>query len=204
MTAEVVEIETPKGLARAHVKEVEAPKGVLLLGHGAGGSVTARDLGAATKAAHGVDVTVVLVEQPYRVAEKRSTPRAPVLDEAWNAVVEQLLADTGPLRGLPHVSGGRSSGARVACRTAAHTGASGVLCLAFPLMPPGRNPTSRQPELDDVPVPTLVIQGTNDRFGMPLPGESREVAQIAGDHRLTTDLPAIEQAVAGWLPRVLG
>jgi predicted alpha/beta-hydrolase family hydrolase len=202
MTAEVLEIETPKGLARAYVKEVAAPKGVLLLGHGAGGSVTARDLGAATKAAQSVDVTVVLVEQPYRVAEKRSTPRPPVLDEAWNAVVERL-ADKGLLRGLPHVSGGRSAGARVACRTAAHTGASGVLCLAFPLIPPGRNPTSRQPELDEVSVPTLVIQGTNDRFGMPPPGDNREVAQIAGDHRLTTDLPAIEQAVAGWLPRVL-
>jgi predicted alpha/beta-hydrolase family hydrolase len=201
MAAEVLEIETPQGLARAHVKSVEAPKGVLLLGHGAGGSVTARDLAAATKAALANDVSVVLVEQPYRVAEKRSTPRPPVLDEAWSAVVEQL--NEGPLKGLPHVSGGRSAGARVACRTASRTGARGVLCLAFPLLPPGRDPKSRQPELDEVPVPTLVIQGTSDRFGMPPPGDDREVVQIAGDHRLTSDLEAVERAVAGWLPRVL-
>lgn len=203
MAAEVLEIETPRGLARAYVKPVEVPKGVLLLGHGAGGSVTARDLGAAAKAAHSVDVAVVLVEQPYRVAEKKSTPRPPVLDEAWNAVVEALAVEGGPLDGLPHVSGGRSAGARVACRTAAHTGARGVLCLAFPLMPPGRDPKSRQPELDEVPVPTLVIQGVSDRFGMPAPGGNREVVQITGDHRLTSDLKAVEQAVAGWLPRVL-
>ena len=199
--AEVLEIETPQGLARAYVEPVEEPVGALVLGHGAAGSVTARDLQAATKAAHAVNVTVALVEQPYRVAGKRSTPRAPVLDEAWNAVLEELLR--GPLEGLPHVSGGRSAGARVACRTAAHTGASGVLCLAFPLMPPGRDPKSRQPELDEVEVPTLIVQGVNDRFGMPPPGERREVVQIQGDHRLTTDLAAVEDAVRGWLPRVL-
>jgi uncharacterized protein len=200
--AEALEIETPQGVARAHVKPVDEPVGALVLGHGAGGSVTARDLAAAAKAAHAVNVTVALVEQPYKVAGKRSTPRPPVLDEAWNAVLEELLR--GPLANLPHVSGGRSAGARVACRTAAHTGASGVLCLAFPLLPPGRDPKSRQPELDAVEVPTLVVQGVNDRFGMPPPGADRQVAEIAGDHRLTTDLAAVEDAVGRWLPHVLG
>jgi predicted alpha/beta-hydrolase family hydrolase len=200
MAADVREIETPQGLARAHVRAVEEAVGVLLLGHGAAGSVSARDLAAATKGAHAVNVGVVLVEQPYLVAGKRSTPRPPVLDEAWNAVVAALDEQLG---GLPHVSGGRSSGARVACRTAAHTGAAGVLCLAFPLVPPGRNPTSRQPELDAVEVPTLVIQGSNDRFGMPEPGANRDVVQITGDHRLTSDLAAVESAVRDWLPTVL-
>ena len=202
MADDVLELATPNGPARAHVKPVPEPVGALVLGHGAGGGVTARDLVAATKAAHAVDVSVVLVEQPYRVAGKRSTPRAPILDAAWIPVVEQLLA--GPLEGLPHVSGGRSAGARVACRTAAATGARGVLCLAFPLMPPGRDPKSRQPELDAVGVPTLVLQGVNDRFGMPAPGPNRELVEIRGDHRLASDLGAVESAVRDWLPRVVG
>ena len=202
MAAEVLEIETPQGLARAHVHAVEDPVGVLALGHGAAGSVGARDLGAAKRVALEQRVSVVLVEQPYLVAGKKSTPRPPVLDEAWTAVIEHLRG--GPLDGLPLVSGGRSAGARVACRTAAATGSVGVLCLAFPLLPPAREPKSRLPELDAVTVPTLVVQGVNDRFGMPPPGANREVAEIAGDHRLTTDLAAVAQAVEGWLPRVLG
>jgi predicted alpha/beta-hydrolase family hydrolase len=201
MAADVLELETPQGPARAHVRAVAEPAGALLLGHGAGGGVAARDLAASAKAANAAGVTAVLVEQPYRVAGKRSTPRPPVLDEAWNAVVEQLLA--GPLDGLPHVSGGRSSGARVACRTAAHTGAAGVLCLAFPLMPPGKNPASRLPELEEPDVPVLVIQGENDRFGMPPDGPGREVLRIRGDHRLASDLAAVEAAVEAFLERVL-
>src|SRR5918995_6652847 len=108
MAAEVLEIETPQGLARAHVHAHDDPVGALALGHGAAGSVGARDLTAAKRVALEQRVTVVLVEQPYLVAGKRSTPRPPVLDEAWNAAVEQLLA--GPLKGLPHISGGRSAG----------------------------------------------------------------------------------------------
>jgi uncharacterized protein len=201
MAAEVLEIETPHGLARAHVHAVDDPVGALALGHGAAGSVGARDLTAAKRVALEQRISVVLVEQPYLVAGKRSTPRPPVLDAAWTAVIEHLRS--GPLDQLPLISGGRSSGARVACRTAAATGSVGVLCLAFPLLPPAREPKSRLPELDAVTVPTLVVQGVNDRFGMPPPGPDREVAQIAGDHRLTTDLPALAQAVGNWLPRVL-
>ena len=109
------------------------PKAALVLGHGAGGGVGAKDLVAATEAARLEGVSVVLVEQPYRVAGRRSPAPARQLDAAWTAVMERLAADE--LRGLPLFVGGRSSGARVACRTAAATGAVGVLCLAFPLQP---------------------------------------------------------------------
>jgi uncharacterized protein len=150
-------------------------------------------------------VSVALVEQPYRVAGRRSPAPAHQLDAAWTAVIDHLRA--GDLRGLPLVVGGRSSGARVACRTAAATGAVGVLCLAFPLQPPrraGAAPApSRLAELDAVVVPTLVVQGTGDRFGMPPAGERRTVVQVAGDHSLRTDVAAIADAVGGWLLRVV-
>jgi hypothetical protein len=93
-------------------------------------------------------------------------------------------------------------GARVACRTAAATGAAAVLCLAFPLEPParaGKPPQSRLAELDAVTVPTLVVQGDHDRFGMPPPGPFREIARVAGDHGLKTDLDAVTTAVRAWL-----
>lgn len=196
----MIEIDTPSGPARAHVLPVDGAGAALLLGHGAGGSVTAPDLAAATAAAREVGLTVVLVEQPYRVAGKRSTPRPPVLDAAWIAVVEELVA--GPLDGLALIAGGRSSGARVACRTAEATGAVGVLCLAFPLRPPARKgsvPESRQGELDAVEVPTLVVQGERDRFGMPEPGPNREVVVVPGDHGLKADVDAVGSAVRDWL-----
>jgi predicted alpha/beta-hydrolase family hydrolase len=105
------------------------------------------------------------------------------------------------------VTGGRASGARVACRTAAATGAVGVLCLAFPLHPPRRNPDAelktRLPELEAVDVPVLVVQGETDRFGMPTPGPGRTVVSVAGDHRLAKDLPAVTAAVIPWLSEVL-
>ena len=134
-----------------------------MLGHGAGGGVAARDLTAVTKAARQVGFSVALVEQPYRVLGRRSPPRAPLLDAAWISIVEQL-AD-GPFAGMALITGGRSSGARVACRTAAATGAVGVLCLAFPLVSPSG--VSRQEELDETGVSVLVVQGENDRFGIP-------------------------------------
>ena len=127
----MIELETPHGPARAHVNEAEAPVATLVLGHGAGGGVGAADLKAATEAALAVNVTTILVEQPYRVAGRKSAAPAGQLDTAWKAVIEQLSIE-GPL-----YVGGRSSGARVACRTSAAVGAVGVLCLAFPLHPPG-------------------------------------------------------------------
>ncbi len=140
---------------------------------------------------------MALVEQPYRVAGRRSSPRAPVLDAAWIAIAEQLAV--GLLAGLACITGGRSAGARVACRTAAATGAVGVLCLAFPLVAPSG--VSRQDELDDVQVSVLVVQGASDRFGIPEPdpGRSRCVAIVRGDHGLKSDLAGVAEAVAPWL-----
>ncbi len=126
------ELDTPHGPARAHLHPARRPRALLVLGHGAGGGVTAPDLVAAAEAANAAGVSVALIEQPYRVAGRRSPAPAHQLDAAWLAVVEQLR-EVPPL-----LCGGRSSGARVACRTAAATGAAGVLCLAFPLHPPGR------------------------------------------------------------------
>ena len=177
----VLELDTPHGRANAHLHPADEARAGLVLGHGAGGGVTARDLVAVTNAAREVGVSVVLVEQPYRVAGRRSPAPARQLDAAWTAVVDQLLA--GELRGLPLIAGGRSSGARVACRTAAATGAVGVLCLAFPLQPPRRAAPapSRLPELEAVTVPTLVVQGSRDAFGMPPAG--REAHGGAGRRR---------------------
>jgi uncharacterized protein len=195
---DAVELDTPQGPARAHVDAADEPRGALVLGHGAGGGVTARDLVAASRAARAEGFSVALVEQPYRVAGRRSPPPAPRLDEAWIAVVGALRA--GPLAGVGIVvTGGRSSGARVACRTSAATGAAGVLCLAFPVHPPGRPEKSRLTELDAVAVPILVVQGERDPFGMPPARRGRKVVAVAGDHSLRTDVPAVETAVRRWL-----
>jgi len=194
-----LEIDTPHGQARAHLHPADAPRAALVLGHGAGGGVTARDLVAVTDVALSERLSVALVEQPYRVAGRRSPPPARQLDAVWTAVLERLVARE--LRGLPLVVGGRSSGARVACRTSAATGAVAVLCLAFPLQPPGR-PVSRLDELDAVAVPTLVVQGSRDPFGIPPATELRTVVQVAGDHSLRTDLQAVAAAVREWLPHV--
>ena len=199
MSVEPLEIATTHGLARAHVQLHVAPRAALILGHGAGGGVTARDLRAAGRAAATAGLSVAFVEQPYRVAGRRSPAPAGQLDTAWTEVVAALRA--GPLATLPIVVGGRSSGARVACRTSAATAAIGVVCLAFPLQPPRRTTPapSRLPELDAVTVPVLVVQGERDPFGMPPAGPLRTVVHVAGDHGLKTDLPAVEAAVAGWL-----
>jgi predicted alpha/beta-hydrolase family hydrolase len=197
--ATVLEIETPHGPARAHVHATPEPTGALVLGHGAGGGVSAPDLVAATDVALEERFSVALVEQPYVVAGRRSPAPAPRLDEAWTAVVERLGEQ---LQDLPLVAGGRSLGARVACRTAPETGAVAVLCLAFPLHPPGRPEKSRQAELDAVEVPTLVVQGTSDPFGMPRGGANREIVEVPGNHSLKADLDAVAAAVRDWLPRV--
>ena len=199
-----MEIDTPQGIARVHLRTVEEPRAALVLGHGAGGGVEAPDLVAATRAARSQELTVALVEQPYRVAGRRSPPRPPQLDAAWTAVVEDL--HEGELAGLPLIVGGRSLGARVACRTAEETGAVAVLCLAFPLAPPRRGdkpPESRLPELDAVDLPTLVVQGERDRFGIPPPGPRREVVQVPGDHGLKADADAVARAVEAWLAGVV-
>jgi len=196
-----IDIDTPHGPARVHLNKVRGATGALVLGHGAGGGVGARDLTAAADAAAASGFSVALVEQPYRVAGRRSPAPARQLDAAWVAVVAALRK--GPLRRLALVAGGRSSGARVACRTATETGAVGVLCLAFPVHPPGRpDAPSRQDELDGVPVPVLVVQGQSDPFGMPTAGPHRTVVKVPGNHSLTGDLDAVRSAVAEWLAQV--
>jgi predicted alpha/beta-hydrolase family hydrolase len=200
----VLEIAAPHGLARVHLHGVDDPRALLVLGHGAGGGVQAPDLVAAGEAARSHRIAVALVEQPYRVAGRRAPAPARQLDANWIAVIEDLRNDVSS--GLPLLVGGRSLGARVACRTAEATGAAGVLCLAFPLQPPpraGSPPQSRLSELDSVVVPTLVIQGERDPFGMPPPGRARDVVKVAGDHGLKADLDALAAAVRAWLAELL-
>jgi predicted alpha/beta-hydrolase family hydrolase len=197
----MLEVETPHGPANVHLHAVDQPVAALVLGHGAAGGVASRDLVAATEVALSEAFNVALVEQPYRVAGRRSPAPARQLDAAWTAVVDHLRE--GELEGLPLVVGGRSLGARVACRTVGTTGAVGVLCLAFPLQPPRGSSQSRLPELDEVQVPTLVVQGERDPFGMPPASASRTVVQVPGDHSLRTDLEAVAAAVRGWLPGVV-
>ncbi|MGB9184118.1 MAG: alpha/beta family hydrolase [Solirubrobacteraceae bacterium] len=197
-----IDIETPRGPARVRLHRVREARGALLLGHGAGGGVDATDLQAASEAAQGQGFSVALVEQPYRVAGRRSPAPAAHLDVAWLEVVARLRARE--LRRLPLIFGGRSMGARVACRTAPAGGAAGVLCLAFPLVPPQRAkatkpPASRLDELEATGVPTLVVQGSRDRFGMPPPSADRLVVTVAGDHSLRTDLANVATAVGVWL-----
>ena len=193
----MLEVETPSGLARVHLRAAEDAHAGLVLGHGAGGGVDAPDLVAATEVALEERFSVALVEQPYRVAGRRSPAPAPRLDEAWTAVVEGLREHA--LQGLPLVVGGRSAGARVACRTAADTAAVAVLCLAFPVHAPGRPEKTREPELDAVDLPVLVVQGERDPFGMPAQGANRRVATVAGNHSLKADLDAVRTAVRDWL-----
>jgi predicted alpha/beta-hydrolase family hydrolase len=189
----MLEVETPHGPARAHLHEVDSPAGLLVLGHGAGGGVGSPDLVGATEAARESGLSVALVEQPYRVAGRRSPAPAAQLDTAWISVISQL-----PLEGLPLLVGGRSAGARVACRTAAEVGAVAVLCLAFPLHPPGKPEKSRLEELDAVEVPTLVVQGERDPFGLPPPGPKRTVVTIPGTHSLRSSA-AVAAVVREWL-----
>ncbi|GAA4673729.1 alpha/beta hydrolase [Phytohabitans rumicis] len=191
------EIATPRGTAI--VEMAPAPKraaSVLVLGHGAGGGVNAPDLVALRDAAHAAQVTVVRVTQPYRVAGRRAPAPAGHLDEAWTAVVRELLAVTP---GVPLVVGGRSSGARVACRTAGAVGAAGIVALAFPLHPPGKPERSRQEELD-TGLPTLVLNGDRDPFGIPAggPGVRIEVRPGAG-HDLRRDTAGTAKLAVDWL-----
>ncbi len=203
----VIDIETPHGPARAHVETPASDRSgaALVLGHGAGGSIDAPDLVRVRDVALDAGLAVARVEQPYRVAGRRAAAPAQQLDAAWLVVVEHLRG--GALAGRPIVAGGRSSGARVACRTAAKAGVVAVLCLAFPLHPPSRKPDvergTRLPELDAVEVPVLVVQGERDPFGLPPAGPRREVVVVVGDHALKKDLDAVGAAVARWLPATL-
>jgi len=191
----VLEIDTPRGPALVDLVP-GAGRGLVLLGHGAGGGVEAADLVAVADMLHEAGWTVGRVEQPYRVRGRRMPDGAPALDAAWTAVTAALRPDwPGPL-----VSGGRSSGARVACRTAVATDAAAVICLAFPLRPPWRPESSRADELAAGGRPVLVVQGERDPFGTPADFPAGpQVVGVPGDHSLRGSAAAAATAVAGWL-----
>ena len=202
----IVEVPTPVGTART-TTETAGGAGTLVLGHGAGGGIDAPDLLAARDAGLRAGLTVVRVEQPWRVQGRRVAEAPPRLDLAWRAVLAGLS-------GRPLVVGGRSAGARVACRTAAEAGAVGVLALAFPLVPPGRPDRSRLPELLLPQVPRLVVQGSRDEFGVPPSAPDVTVHLVAGadhgfavrrsDGRSAADVRAeLTDVIASWLVRTL-
>ncbi|WNV75483.1 alpha/beta family hydrolase [Geodermatophilus sp. DSM 44513] len=202
----------PTPLGPARVTATEPPgraAGTLVLGHGAGGGLGSVDLVAVTAAAAAAGWRVLGVEQPWRVAGRRIAPAPPRLDEAWTAVLA-TLRDDGRLTGAL-VLGGRSAGARVACRTAAALGADGVLCLAFPLHPSGRPEKSRAGELTAVELPLGVVQGERDASGRPedlaavltgRPGAS--LYAVPGDHALSRAPDVVALAAVDWLGGVAG
>ncbi|MGW2638820.1 alpha/beta hydrolase family protein [Streptomyces sp. NPDC001348] len=205
LTETVETVETDAGTARVTWHPAERPRLVLAVGHGAGGGIDARDLQALARVLPGHAVTVALVEQPWRVAGRKVAPAPKTLDVGWHGVWPVLAKP-----GLPVVSGGRSAGARVACRTAGELGAHAVLALSFPLHPPGRPEKSRADELLGAGVPTLVVQGGNDPFGKPeeFPGGTDIVEVPYGDHGFAVPkragvtqervLEIITDAVAEW------
>jgi uncharacterized protein len=197
------ETVTPLGPARTQTDD-GGTRGTLVLGHGAGGGIEAPDLVAVSAEAARAGWLVHRVEQPWRVAGKRIAPAPAQLDVAWTAVLTDLR-DAGLLVG-PLVLGGRSAGARVACRTAAALGAAGVLALAFPLHPPGRPEKSRAGELLAAGVPVLVVQGQTDAFGTPeevaavLAGQPHaSVYAVPGDHSLRKNTALVAAAALHWL-----
>ena len=200
-----IEIDTPSGPAHADIDRPRtAARALLVLTHGAGGGVSSADLDAVRGAALKADIAVVRITQPYRVAG-RSSPAAPAKqDAAWLAALATLRKRRA-LAGLPLVVGGRSNGARVACRTARESGAIAVVALAFPLHPPGRPELTRVAELDGAGVPVLVVQGERDPFGMPSPGPDREIVVIAGaDHALRRELGRVASAVTDFVTSAAG
>ncbi|MGW4466630.1 alpha/beta hydrolase family protein [Micromonospora sp. NPDC004704] len=191
-------VDTPRGPARVEVDPPDAgsPVSLLMLGHGAGGGVDAPDLIALRDRAGASGVFVARITQPYRVAGRRAPAPAGHLDEAWTAVVA-VLANRYP--GLPLVVGGRSSGARVACRTSVATGAAGIVALAFPLHPPGRPERSRAAELL-TGLPTLVLNGDRDPFGLPPATAGVSVLVRPGEgHDLRRDPVGTASLAVTWL-----
>ena len=211
-----LEIETARGVAWADVDEAggtsrgenfSSPRGrgaaraFLLLGHGAGGAVEAPDLLAARDAALSIGVSVARVTQPYRVTGRRGMPPHPTLEQPWLDVAAELARHYPE---LPQVFGGRSAGARVACRTASAGDAVAVVCLAYPVHPPGKPETSRMDELNAVSVPVLVVQGDRDAFGMPPRRRGRTLVVAEGaDHSLKKGLGDLDRGVTRFLKRVL-
>ncbi len=204
-----VKIQTPAGLGSAEVHRRPGAFATLVLGHGAGGSGWPADVRAVTAAAVDAGWAVALLNQPWRLAGRKIAPAPSTLDIAWLPMVEALRTGRSHLPG-PLVVGGRSAGARVACRTAEACGATGVLALSFPLHPPGRPGRSRADELRrplDAGLGLHVVQGATDPFGTPgelvalLPGAAY-VTAVPGTHTLERSAVAVAVAGLGFLERV--
>ncbi|PZG44740.1 alpha/beta hydrolase [Spongiactinospora gelatinilytica] len=196
---EEIQVETGQGTARVDLTEPAGPPALLLvLTHGSAGGVDAPDLLAVREAALGLGAVVARVTQPFRLAGRRAPGSAARQDEAWTQIVAGLRRDRYP--GLPLVQGGRSNGARVACRTAGALGADSVVALAFPLHPPGRPERSRAEELRGAGVDVLVVNGDRDPFGVPDQADAARLVVLAGEgHDLRKDPGRVGEIVAEWL-----
>ncbi len=199
-------IETATGPAWVDLDQASGADTLLVIGHGAGGTVESADLVSIRDACVGVGISVARVTQPYRVAGKKAPPTAAALDAAWAAVINSL-GRRKATKQLRFVYAGRSSGARVACRTSAdpnlQPAASAVVAIAFPVHPPGKPEKSRLGELDAVPAPVLVVQGRSDAFGQPPERSGRTLVSVDGDHSLKKSAPEVGPIVAGWLRKNL-
>jgi uncharacterized protein len=192
-----MKISTAAGAAQAEIDRPTTATFLLLMTHGAGGGVDSRDLLAVRDAAIGLGGVVARVLQPYRVRGARAPGAPGPQDAAWLEIVAALSAD---YPGLPLVQGGRSNGARVACRTAVAAGARAVVALAFPLHPPGRPEQSRVGELRAASVDVLVVNGERDPFGIPAQEDAARVVVLPGEtHALTRNPAAVGAAVGSWL-----
>ncbi|MEW9550951.1 alpha/beta family hydrolase [Nonomuraea sp. NPDC050783] len=192
-------ITTPRGPALVELDEVAEPRLLLVLTHGSAGGVDAPDLLAVRDAAVGAGFSVARVTQPFRLAGARAPGSPARQDEAWEAVLAELRARRP---GLPLVQGGRSNGARVACRTAAAVGAAAVVALAFPLHPPGKPDRSRAGELRGAGVDVLVVNGERDPFGVPAAADAARLVVLPGEgHDLKRDPARVGEIVAEWLGR---
>ncbi|HEX3899198.1 MAG TPA: alpha/beta family hydrolase [Mycobacteriales bacterium] len=195
LDARTLAVETPSGPAYVALSR-RGRSGLFVVGHGAGGGIDAVDLVAVSTALAAAGWTVARVVQPYRVKGHRAPERPPRLDAAWIAVIDALGKErTGKL-----VVSGRSSGARVAVRTADEVGADGAVALAYPLHPPGKPERSRAEEIEGLQTPLLVVQGARDAFGTAkeLPAGTN-VVEVPGDHSLKQDTAAVVAAVSSWI-----
>jgi uncharacterized protein len=197
-----MEISTGQGPAEVALEAARKPAFLLIMTHGAGGGPDTKDVLAASAAAARLGAAVARVLQPYRVRGARAPGSPERQDEAWLEIVAEL---TGRYPGIPLVQGGRSNGARVACRTAKAAGARGVVALAFPLHPPGRPDSSRASELRGAGVDVLVVNGERDPFGIPARADASRVVVLPGEtHALSRHPAAVGEAVGEWLSELLG
>jgi hypothetical protein len=198
----VVEIETSAGPARVTVEEPAGrPRFLLVLTHGSGGTPDSADVLAVRDAGRELGAVTALVTQPYVVRGARAPGSADKQDAAWAEIIA-ALAEQHP--GLPLIQGGRSNGARVACRTARAVGAKGVIALAFPLHPPGHPERSRAAELRAAGAKVLVINGNRDPFGVPEEDGATQVVALPGEtHALSKDPAPVKGIAAGWIRGLL-